>query len=76
MRALIQCLGDDSGDTQLIVKAINKAGETSAYSLLVGDCVQVTVIPNRGIILESATVEPLQSDAVILSDGLNVGDGA
>ena len=82
MKVKIEVIEFESGrsgegaDAVLNVKTITKHGDVKLVQLDEGDEVTVRVVRGRGVVLENASSERLDPNAVILSDGLRARDGA
>jgi hypothetical protein len=68
-------LGSHEGDA-LLVKAIDKDGNTTSSLLHAGEKVAVPVLAGKGVILECVDISEPDDNAVILGDDIAVADGA
>ena len=73
--AEIRNLSSDEGEA-LLVKAIDKDGNTTTTTLHTGQTVAVPVLAGKGVVLECVDISEPDENAVILGDDIAVVDGA
>jgi len=68
----------DKGDAaqELTAQLIDKAGNQRTFVVSRGEAVDIDVVPKIGLVVECRDATPKDPKAKILSDGVNVRDGA